>query len=101
MSIQFFPLVFNAILEVPISGTRPSYPHAHLAEDEFVIILTGKGSYQCTGEELGRAIETGNYTRWKNGPWLSHALANDGHGPHEAGANIICSLRVKTVCRAR
>ncbi|KAG8750877.1 hypothetical protein FRC14_008325 [Serendipita sp. 396] len=84
MSIQFFPLVFNAILEVPISGIRPSYPHAHLAEDEFVIILTGKGSYQCTGEELGRAIETGNYNRWKDGTWLSHALANDGNRPHEA-----------------
>ncbi|KAG8753686.1 hypothetical protein FRC14_005813 [Serendipita sp. 396] len=83
------PLMFNATLEVLIPGTQSSYPHAHSAEDEFIIVLAGKGRYWCDGEEPERVIQAGDCIGWKAGTGLSHALINDGDGPQGEGANLV------------
>jgi len=80
---------WNVTLECLLPGTQSSYPHAHSAEDEFVVVLAGKARYWCDGEEPEGILQAGDCVGWEKGTGIAHCIINDADGPQGEGAVVV------------
>jgi hypothetical protein len=78
-------LPWNVNIKQHPPGTQSSNAHCHLAEDEFVFVLSGRARYWHQGEVPEKVVRRGDSIGWKAGTGLCHSLLNDGDGSNGQG----------------
>ncbi|PVF94456.1 hypothetical protein CPB86DRAFT_789030 [Serendipita vermifera] len=82
-------LPWNVNIKHHPPGTQSSNAHCHLAEDEFVFILSGEARYWHQGEVPEKIVKRGDSIGWKAGTGICHSLLNDADSPDGEGEDLI------------
>jgi uncharacterized cupin superfamily protein len=70
-------------------GTQSSNAHAHSAEDEFALILSGEARYWFQGATPEKILKSGDVVGWKAGTGIAHTLLNDAQNEQGEGEDLV------------
>ena len=85
---------WHLVIERIPPGTQSSNAHAHLAEDEFALILSGEARYWFQGAAPEKILKSGDAVGWKSGTGISHTLLNDAKNEQGDGTFVFNLLGI-------